>query len=158
LNLRNKAKTLGIELSRRLLTVSFAESCTGGLISAHITEFSGASKYFLGSVVGYANEAKRDLLGVSERTLKLRGAVSKEVALAMAQGARKRFRSDWAVSVTGLAGPNGGSLLKPVGLVFFAVVGPKFEMTEKRNFKGSRKKIQIAAADEALSLLLRKLK
>jgi len=156
--LKQQAKLVSLKFSKNNLSLSAAESCTGGLISMTLTEIPGASKYFFGGVVSYANQAKRDLLGVSEKILRTRGAVSKEVARMMAMGSRKIFRTDWAVSVTGIAGPAGGTPQKPVGLVFVAIAGPKFVKVTKKNFKGSRKKIQRVAAYEALTLLLKNLK
>ena len=140
------------------LKLVLAESCTGGLISSVLTENSGASKYFLGSVVSYANQAKHDLLGVPEKVLRTQGAVSKETASLMVKGARKVLQADWSVSVTGIAGPTGGAPLKPVGLVFLAVAGPGFVKVKKKIFRGSRKKIQRQAAQAALALLLKNLK
>ena len=155
MTLKQQAKLVQMKFSKNNLSLALAESCTGGLISMTLTEIPGASKYFFGSVVSYANQAKRDLLGVSEKILRAKGAVSKEAARMMATGSRKIFRTDWAVSVTGIAGPAGGTPQKPVGLVFVAVAGPKFVKVAKKNFKGSRKEIQRAAAREALTLLLR---
>ena len=105
----------------RGLTVAVAESCTGGLIAAAITEVPGSSGYFLGGVVSYSNQAKETFLDVPRTLLTEHGAVSREVAIAMATGARSRFGSDLAVSVTGVAGPDGGTLDKPVGLVYIGV-------------------------------------
>lgn len=99
------------------LTFSFAESCTGGLTSSKITDFSGSSAAFLGSVVSYSNDAKMEILGVDPQTLKNFGAVSVETAIEMATGAREKFNTDIAISITGIAGPTGGSEEKPVGTV-----------------------------------------
>jgi PncC family amidohydrolase len=105
----------------RGLTVAVAESCTGGLIAAAITEIPGSSGYFLGGVVSYSNAAKEAFLDVPYALIEAHGAVSREVAVAMASGARSRFGADLAVSVTGVAGPDGGTLDKPVGLVYIGV-------------------------------------
>lgn len=139
-------------------TLAMAESCTGGLLSTEVTEVSGASRYFLGSVVSYANSAKQKILKVPGKTLKKPGAVSEVVALMMARGAIKIFSSDWAIGITGIAGPTGGSKLKPVGLVYFSVVGPRVETVERKVFSGNRKQIQQKAAASAVELLLLKLK
>lgn len=135
------------------LTVAFAESCTGGRVSAMIATFPGISPAFLGSVVSYADSAKQTLLGVSAESLGRGGAVSAEVALQMARGVQLKLGADWAVSITGIAGPGGGSKEKPIGLVFFGIVGPGVEDTAERHFEGDRTKIQQAAADHALSWL-----
>jgi PncC family amidohydrolase len=105
----------------RGLTVAVAESCTGGLIAAAITEVPGSSGYFLGGVVSYSNAAKEAFLDVPHALIEAHGAVSREVAVAMAIGARARFGADLAVSVTGVAGPDGGTPDKPVGLVYIGV-------------------------------------
>ena len=102
-------------------TVAVAESCTGGLIAAAITDIAGSSGYFLGGVVSYSNEAKRDLLGVDAAVLEAHGAVSAQVARAMAVGARERFGATLGASVTGIAGPDGGTAAKPVGLTYIGV-------------------------------------
>ncbi len=107
-------------------TLSFAESCTGGMLSARIAEVPGVSAIYKGSVVSYSNEAKVEILGVGQSSLQLQGAVSQVVAQEMAQGVRHRFHTDWGVSITGIAGPTGGSKEKPVGTVWIAVSGASF--------------------------------
>jgi nicotinamide-nucleotide amidase len=102
-------------------TVALAESCTGGMVAAAITDVAGSSGYFVGSVVSYANDAKRDLLGVDPAILAAHGAVSAQVARAMATGARERLGATLAASVTGIAGPDGGTAAKPVGLTYIGV-------------------------------------
>ncbi len=148
---------LAVEVAIKLLdrgqTVAFAESCTGGRVSAMLSAYPGISAAFLGSVVGYANSAKQEFLGVSQRSLRQAGAVSREVALEMAHGARARFGADWVVSITGIAGPGGGTKDKPVGLVLFGIVGPGVEDAVERRFSGERLEIQQAASDHALSWL-----
>ena len=149
-------------------TLSFAESCTGGSLSAAITEQPGVSAIYNGSVVSYANEAKVELLGVGRESLTEHGAVSEIVAQEMAQGVRHRFHTDWGVSVTGIAGPTGGTQDKPVGTVWIGVAGPQFasssldpaEFVEARKyfFKGDRKQIQEQSVRAALSLLLNAIK
>ena len=133
--------------------MAVAESCTGGLIAAAITEVPGSSGYFLGGVVSYSNEAKEELLGVPRDLLQRHGAVSGEVADAMAAGARARFGADLAVSVTGVAGPDGGSATKPVGLVHLALADGIEVTTVRRQFAGDRARIREAAALDALRLL-----
>lgn len=140
-------------LRNQKLTVGFAESCTGGALSAFLTEQAGISDIFLGSVVSYSNEAKVDLLGVRRDTLMHEGAVSEAVARQMAQGARKQLKTDWSVAVTGIAGPTGGSSEKPVGTVCFAIAGPGFEESRKEHFLGVRKAIQQRSVDFAVSWL-----
>lgn len=108
----------------RGLTVALAESCTGGLVAATLTEIPGASRYFLGGVVSYADSAKESLLGVPASTLAAHGAVSAQVARAMAVAARERFGASFAASVTGIAGPDGGTAQKPVGLTYVGLAGP----------------------------------
>ena len=136
------------------LTVAIAESCTGGLIAAAITEVAGSSGYFLGGVVSYSNAAKEALLDVPRELLDRDGAVSEEVAGAMAAGARARFGADLAVGVTGVAGPDGGSSEKPVGLVYLGMDdGVKVEVL-REEFDGNRGAIRRAAAAKALALLL----
>ena len=147
-------KQIATTLKERGETLSLAESCTGGLVSSKLTEYPGISEVYLGGVVGYANSAKEKFLNVSSESLKKFGAVSAEVALEMAVGIRDQLDSTWAVSVTGVAGPGGGSAEKPVGLVFFGLVGPQIEQTARKQFQGSRVEIQNQAARFALELLL----
>jgi PncC family amidohydrolase len=116
------AKLLGAVLSASGKTVAVAESCTGGLLGGAITSIPGSSLYFSGGVVAYGNSAKISLLAVPPDLIVARGAVSREVALAMAEGALSLFRADLAIAVTGVAGPGGGSRGKPVGTVWVAVV------------------------------------
>ncbi len=134
-------------------TLGFAESCTGGLASATLSEVAGVSDIFLGSVVSYANEVKENLLKVSSGTLKNEGAVSEQVALQMAQGLRNQLKCHWSVSITGIAGPKGGTPDKPVGTVWFAVVGPGFESSRRKQFSGTRREIQKQAVETAFEFL-----
>lgn len=125
--------TLVVEaLKARGETLAVAESCTGGLLAAAVTDVPGSSAAFVGGVVAYANDAKRALLDVDAALLDAHGAVSEEVALAMAIGARARFQSTWALSITGIAGPTGGTEEKPVGTVCFGLAGPAGSSTKRR--------------------------
>jgi nicotinamide-nucleotide amidase len=135
------------------LTLAVAESCTGGLISHRITNIPGASDYYLAGFVTYSNEAKRLLLGVSDRALADHGAVSAQVAEQMAAGARRTSGADVAVAVTGIAGPGGGTPEKPVGTVFMAVAGPGGTVVRHHWFSGDRRAIKEATADGALRLV-----
>jgi len=138
------------------LTLATAESCTGGLVSAAITDVPGSSSALLGGFVTYANEAKIELLDVPGGLLAQFGAVSEQTAIAMAEGARTRLRADIAVSVTGIAGPDGGSEDKPVGLVWFAVAAaPGTTAHERRFIRGSRASIRARATATALDLVRR---
>lgn len=142
----------------RGLTVAVAESCTGGLIAAAITEIPGSSGYFLGGIVSYSNAAKEALLDVPRSLLEEHGAVSREVAAAMAAGARARFGSDLAVAVTGVAGPDGGTHEKPVGLVYLAVADARGSVVvqkqpEPERAERDRGAIREAAATAALAWL-----
>lgn len=145
-------------LRDRKLTVSFAESCTGGQLSAFITEQPGVSDIFIGSVVSYSNESKIELLGVSRETLIDEGAVSETVARQMAQGAQKKLKSEFSVAITGIAGPTGGSELKPVGTVCFAVSGTNLVMSKTARFSGNRKEIQVQACEFAMQFLTETIK
>lgn len=149
-----KLQALLKSLRDQKLTLSFAESCTGGALSAFITEQPGVSDIFLGSVVSYSNEAKVDLLGVRRDTLMNEGAVSESVARQMAHGVRRQLKTDWSVSITGIAGPSGGTPTKPVGTVCLAITGPNFEDSRKELFSGDRKGIQQQSVDLAVSWLL----
>ncbi len=144
-------------------TLAAAESCTGGLLSHRLTNVSGSSAFFLGGVVAYSNDVKESFLGVSGDVLVEHGAVSEEVAVQMAEGARERFSSDFGVGVTGMAGPTGATADKPVGLVYVAIAGPTEdgEGTETRVhrnlFSGSRDSIKSQTAEKAMRMLLEQL-
>lgn len=144
---------IGQILKQRGQSLSLAESCTGGKISARIVTNAGASSYYLGAIVAYANTIKEEVLGVSSPLLKTMGAVSSPVALDMARGVKALTGSTWALSVTGIAGPTGGTKEKPVGTVWFAVVGPSIERVEKKLFQGDRGRIQEDAVNFAMELL-----
>jgi nicotinamide-nucleotide amidase len=135
-------------------TLAVAESCTGGLIAARITDVPGSSRVMKGGVVPYANELKIALLDVAPTILEQHGAVSEEVARAMAEGAKKRCDATWAVSTTGIAGPSGGSADKPVGLVCFALAGPTSTVAAKKQFPDfGRERIREMAAAHALRMV-----
>lgn len=134
-------------------TLSLAESCTGGQLAAEIARRPGASSYFEGGVVAYSYDAKEQFLGVSAETLKNHGAVSEEVALEMANGVRRVLGTDWALSVTGIAGPGGGTPDKPVGTVWFALAGPDVEVAHRKLFDGGREDVQRASVLFALDVL-----
>jgi nicotinamide-nucleotide amidase len=140
------ASVVGGLLSARGHTVTLAESCTGGRGADLLCEVPGASRYFLGSAVSYANALKEEWVGVKADTLARVGAVSAEVAAEMAEGARARTGATWGASVTGIAGPGGGSDEKPVGTVFFGLSGPAGVRTEKRFFHGDRERIRQSSA------------
>jgi nicotinamide-nucleotide amidase len=150
--------TVGRLLREARRTVAVAESCTGGMVSALLTDAPGSSTYFLGGVVSYADTAKEELLGVRRETLEAHGAVSEQAAREMAQGARARFGADLAVAITGIAGPDGGTPEKPVGTVWFALsdrIGE--DQAKRRSFIGDRAMVRRAAALYALELLRRHL-
>lgn len=140
------AAAAGEKLKARGRTVAGAESCTGGLVSKLITDVPGSSAWFLGGVTAYSNSAKVRFLGVKASTLKKNGAVSQECAGEMAAGTRKAFRSDYAFSVTGIAGPDGGTPEKPAGLVYFGLAGPRKLATFRRQFRGGRETVRARAA------------
>jgi len=146
-------ENVGELLRRRQLSLAVAESCSGGLICHRITNVAGSSDYFLGGIVAYSNQAKMGFLDVPAVTLETHGAVSAATAQAMAQGAAKRFRADLAVAVTGIAGPGGGSMEKPVGTVFMGLATPAGVKTRHCRFFGSREEIKILTAATALDWL-----
>jgi nicotinamide-nucleotide amidase len=148
---------VGNYLQMRNATVSVAESCTGGLLAERITSVSGSSRYFLGGVVVYSNEFKTAFADVPAALIEKHGAVSSEVAAALAEGIRKRCGTSFGIGITGVAGPTGGSPAKPVGLVFHAVAGERGSEVVERNFPGDRKHIRWFATQQALDMLRRKL-
>ena len=137
-------------------TVALAESCTGGLIAKMLTDSAGSSAYFLLGVVSYANSAKEQVLGVSPATIVAHGAVSCEVAMAMASGVRKLASSDFGVAVTGIAGPDGGTPEKPVGTVWIALADMHGCQAEQHCFPGNRQQIRELSARTALGWLKRR--
>lgn len=139
-------------------TLAVAESCTGGMVSALLTDVPGSSDYFLGGLVCYANSAKQEFLGVREETLRARGAVSEEAAREMAAAVRERFAADFGAAITGIAGPGGGTTEKPVGTVYFALSdrGGK-ESAVRRLFGGDRAAVRRSASLHALELVRRRL-
>ncbi len=145
---------MGVFLRERRLKIAFAESCTGGLLSNRVTNVPGSSEYFLGSLVAYSYEAKANLLNVSWDTLNTHGAVSRETVLEMARGARTAFQADLAASISGIAGPGGGTPTKPVGTVWFALAAPNGEWTRLIHFSGDREQVKAASVDAALQFVL----
>lgn len=143
------------EARARKILLATAESCTGGLIGGALTDVPGSSDVVERGFITYSNEAKTDLLGVKEETLKNFGAVSAETAREMAEGALRNSRADIAVSVTGIAGPGGGSAAKPVGLVYIGVASKKNGVrTIKNNFTGDRAGVRRATIEKALDEML----
>ena len=149
-----EARVLAL-LRARAWTMCTAESCTGGMVAARLTSIPGSSASFLGSVVAYSDEVKKSELGVSETVLREHGAVSAEAATAMARGARERLGADVAVAVTGIAGPDGGSAEKPVGLVYLHAEGPEGGKGREFSFPGDRASIRARATVGALHLVRR---
>ncbi len=135
--------------------IATAESCTGGLIAAALTEIAGSSSVFERGFITYSNEAKTEMLEVDAGLLEQHGAVSGEVAEAMAQGALNHSTADIAISVTGIAGPSGGSAAKPVGLVFIGIANRRGAVFHYKSlFKGDRDDVRLQAVEEALKLLI----
>lgn len=139
-------------------TLATGESCTGGLVAHLITEVAGSSEYFIGGVVAYSNPIKEAVLRVSPETLERLGAVSEQTAREMARGARAALGADVGLSVTGIAGPGGGTAEKPTGLTFVAVATPAWEAAERHVWQGDRHQNKLDSAQAALALLLRALR
>ena len=152
-------EAVGKSLIKNKKTIAIAESCTGGLISNRITNVSGSSQYFKMGVVTYSNESKINMLGVSGKTLRKYGAVSKETAVEMAKGVMRLAASDIGIGVTGIAGPGGGTKSKPVGLVYAALVksvkGSKGQRVKEYHLKGSREEIKFQVSQVGLDLIRR---
>ena len=151
------AETLIDTLRKKGLTLAFAESCTGGLAAAAVVAVPGASDVFFGGIVSYDNSVKENLLGVPRSVLESAGAVSAPCALQMARGAREAVGTDIAVSVTGVAGPGGGTPEKPAGTVWMAVTTPKGTVAECHRFPGNRARVIERATVTAMLLLLKQL-
>ena len=147
------AEKLVALLKAQGLTCATAESCTGGGVGSAITAVPGSSAVFAGGVISYSNDVKRDVLGVKAETLATVGAVSSETAAQMAEGARKLLKVDLAVSLTGIAGPDGGSDDKPGGLAWFGLATKDGGRTEKCIFRGDRAKVREQAITHALGML-----
>lgn len=152
------AEELGKLLHEKGLTLSTAESCTGGGIASVITSISGSSEYFKGGIVAYANEVKTALLGVSETTLEKHGAVSEETVLEMAKGAMKSMKTSCAIATSGIAGPGGGTPTKPVGTIWIAAACNDKIVTKKLQGDNGREKNTKNSIEKALSLLIEHLK
>lgn len=148
---------VGYWLQMRNATVAVAESCTGGLLAERITSVGGSSRYFLGGAVVYSNQLKTEFAGVPADMILRHGAVSREVAAALAEGIRYRCESTIGVGITGVAGPAGGTADKPVGLVFHAVAGDSGTEVVQRNYPGDRKRIRRFASTMALDMVRKKL-
>lgn len=144
-------------LQMRSMTLAVAESCTGGLLAERITSLGGSSRYFLGGAVVYSNELKTQFANVPKAMIDRHGAVSREVAAAMAEGIRKRCLSSYGVGITGVAGPGGGTEQKPVGLVYVALAGEEGTQVVERNFLGDRTRIRQFSTQQALEMIRRAL-
>ncbi len=151
------AEVVGRLLRESRLTVAVAESCTAGLVAKRLTDYSGSSDYFCGGVVAYADRAKLDLLGVSSETIREHGAVSEETAREMVEGVCRRFGTVAGISVTGIAGPTGGTKEKPVGTVWLAAKCGDAVVTQRRHYPGTREVVRLRAAQGGLDLLRRTL-
>lgn len=149
----NPEEEVGRILRERDFTLATAESCTGGLIGHRITNVPGSSDYFERGVITYSNASKMELLGVPAATLAREGAVSEATALAMAEGVRSQSGTTLGLGVTGIAGPSGGTELKPVGTVFIALSGPRGSRCRRFNFEGTRQEIKAQTAEAALTML-----
>ncbi len=142
------------KLSRTGLTLAIAESCTGGRICDRITDVPGSSEHFKGGIVAYSNDSKLKFLNVSHDVIKAHGAVSEECAREMAAGVAKAFDADVGVSVTGIAGPGGGTPQKPIGLVYIGLSWRKEHLVFRYMFDGDRKSVKAQATEQALQLVL----
>ena len=141
----------------RRLTLSSAESCTGGLLGHVVTEIAGSSDYYLGGIISYSDDLKREQLGVEGKTLESHGAVSAQTCVAMAEGARHRYRSSLAVAVTGIAGPGGGSNSKPVGLTYVALADAEGHDVRRHQWHGDRHSNKVESVGACLELVLERL-
>ncbi len=146
---------VGEALRSKSLTVCSAESCTGGLVMHRLTNIAGSSAYVIGGIVAYSNQVKQALLNVKQGTLMAYGAVSEQTASEMALGARALLKTDIAVSITGIAGPDGGTAEKPVGLTYIGIsAGEDILIVQRHVWPGDREAVKAASADAALQLIL----
>ncbi len=148
---------VGYWLQMRNATLAVAESCTGGLLAERITSISGSSRYFLGGAIVYSNQLKTELAGVPEHMIERHGAVSREVAAALAEGIRYRCEASYGVGITGVAGPQGGTPEKPVGLVFIAIASDSGTEVAQRTFAGDRRRVRSFTTTMALDMLRKKM-
>lgn len=146
-------QTIAEHLTSRRQTVTCAESCTGGLLAGALTSIPGSSQWFHQSFVTYSNQAKQDRLGVMPDTLLKHGAVSRETVYEMARGAKAVAQADYALSISGIAGPSGGSVAKPVGTVWFGLTTPEGSFEQTVLFTGDREAIRAQAVEYALAFL-----
>ncbi len=144
---------VGRLLKDRGLTLAVAESCTGGLVGARITDVPGSSEYYRGSVVAYASDVKERVLGVNGEILRLHGAVSEPTVIEMARRVRRLMDADLGLAVTGIAGPGGATADKPVGLVYIGLVAPGCELVKRLVWEGDRRQNRTWSADAALHLV-----
>ncbi|HSW96657.1 MAG TPA: CinA family protein [Candidatus Saccharimonadales bacterium] len=144
---------IGILLIRHKMTLAVAESCTGGLVGNLITNISGSSEYFLGGIIAYNNSIKTDMLGVKKETIERFGAVSEETAKEMAKNVQEKFCSDIGLSITGIAGPSGGSPEKPVGLTYIGVAIKDIVIVRKFIWRGDRIENKQQSANAALEII-----
>lgn len=153
--LEKLSETLGTQLAAKHLKVATAESCTGGMVAVALTAIPGSSDYFERGFVTYSNEAKHEMLGVPLALIDKHGAVSEEVAIAMAQGALEHSHADVTVSITGIAGPDGGTKAKPIGTVWFGLSSKAGLVKSHQScFEGNRDQIRCSAAEYAVNLLI----
>ncbi|MBN1694891.1 CinA family protein [candidate division WOR-3 bacterium] len=152
-NLRKLLEDIGNLLRKKGWTISTAESCTGGLISSFLTSIPGSSDYFAGGIIAYSNEIKTNLLSVSPQTLKKFGTVSEETVKDMAQGVKHLLKTDVGISISGIAGPTGGTEKKPVGTVALGVDIPQKIITNMVNLEGNRNNIRKLAGIRLLEML-----
>jgi nicotinamide-nucleotide amidase len=148
------AKKICEILTKQRKTLSVAESCTGGLIGSHITAVAGSSGYFYGGVIAYSNTIKHEVLNIDNSILAKHGAVSSQTVAAMARGVQSLFKTDYAISISGIAGPGGGSKKKPVGLVYIGIAAGNRIITSRHIYKGNRKQVREQAACSAMLELL----
>ncbi|MEA3239183.1 MAG: CinA family protein [Candidatus Bipolaricaulota bacterium] len=149
---------IGEELRKRKLTIAVAESCTGGLLGSRLTDVAGSSEYFLGGVIAYQNEVKESVLRVPHKVIAAHGAVSSETAEAMASGCRDLFKCDIAVSITGIAGPGGGTAEKPVGLTYIGLATSRGVISRRFRWEGSRMQNKESSVRAAIEMILSALK
>ncbi len=147
------SSVVGSLLRQKKATVSVAESCTGGLLGKLLTDISGSSDYFIGGVICYSNQVKQEFVGVKAATLAAHGAVSEDVAGELARNTRAKFGTTYALSITGIAGPLGGTEAKPVGLVYTALDGPSWLKVQKNFLPGPRERVRLRSALFAMNML-----